>query len=198
MQRHTTNSRFEWVLFFLAWALAAWMWSSVANALVIIPEICGSASYIRTLAPDKHAVGWGLTDQGKLVTLLVGEDGRWAIVFTYPKIAGEKPVSSQPASSGWQRNGETEDMVVPKSRVYIDCFSVGIDEVPRRAKDYEAQVIDILRRQKRFSVFEATAHTKIATLMTRLCKKNGRVETDNSCGDPWTRVVAIDGIQLEQ
>lgn len=76
-------------------------------------------------------------------------------------------------------------------------FSVGIDEVPVRAKDFDEQVINILRKQGRFSVFEASANKRIADVMTRLCSDGGRLEVDNSTGFPWTKIVSIDGIKLE-
>jgi len=82
------------------------------------------------------------------------------------------------------------------SKLHVCSFSVGIDEVPKRAVDYESQVVSILKEKKRFSAFEASDHPKIAKLMTRLCAEGGRVETDNSTGYPWTRVVSIDGVPV--
>lgn len=71
--------------------------------------------------------------------------------------------------------------------VFICDFSTGIDELPRKDQRDIAKVLRILDKCGRFSVFEATANQTIARTMTTLC--NGPlIETDNSCGYPWTMV----------
>lgn len=79
-----TISRVEWLFFFLAWTLAAITWSSVAGAITGTPDSCGTPSEIRSYLSGDKVAGWGLTDKGTLVTLLLGPKGQWAITFTYP------------------------------------------------------------------------------------------------------------------
>lgn len=69
--------------------------------------------------------------------------------------------------------------------VFIDCFTVGIDEIPVKLRRHYPTVLKILDEYKRFSVFEATANQAIARTMTELCA-GGYLTTDNSCGFPWT------------
>jgi hypothetical protein len=86
---------------------------------------------------------------------------------------------------------------------FIACsFSSGLDDLPRKQQSDVAAVLRVLKEARRFSVFEATANQTIATMMTRLCNKGltlvspdgtrtiyGKlIETDNSCGYPWTKV----------
>lgn len=72
--------------------------------------------------------------------------------------------------------------------VFIDSFTEGLEELPRKK---QRDIVEVLRTmeanpRKRFSVFEATANQTIAVTMTRICQE-GYVETDNSCGYPWTK-----------
>lgn len=70
--------------------------------------------------------------------------------------------------------------------VFIDCFTVGLDEIPyRKRRDYTT-VLRVLDAHKRFSIFEATSSHGIATTMDELVK-GGYITTDNSCGFPWTK-----------
>lgn len=90
--------------------------------------------------------------------------------------------------------------------VIICSFSSGLDELTRHQQGDVVAVLKTLKARGRFSCFEATANEKIATLMTRLCHKGfsvvrngvrtdyGRlIETDNSCGYPWTNVKLAEG-----
>ena len=78
--------------------------------------------------------------------------------------------------------------------IHICSFSAGIDDLTRKEQRNNEAVVAVLREAGRFSVFEASANEDIARTMTRLCAR--RLTTDNSCGYPWTTVVAIDGIPL--
>jgi len=51
--------------------------------------------------------------------------------------------------------------------MFIDSFSVGLDEIPRRQLTVE-RVLEVLAKKGRFSTFEASAHPAIARLMTDL------------------------------
>lgn len=77
---------------------------------------------------------------------------------------------------------------------HVCSFSVGLDDLSRKAQADHAVVLNLLRLKGRFSVFEASANPTIAATMTHLCRH--RLTTDNSCGYPWTKVVAIDGEPL--
>lgn len=81
--------------------------------------------------------------------------------------------------------------------MHICSFSHTTDLSDLRARDRTPEnVMKILRRNGKFSVFEATCNPKIAGIMTALCKD--RVKTDHeSMGFPWTVVVKIDGELLE-
>ncbi|NFV80054.1 hypothetical protein [Magnetospirillum aberrantis] len=79
-------------------------------------------------------------------------------------------------------------------RTYVDCFSVGLDELPRKVQRDGGAIIEILRKTKRFSVFEATANETIAKTMDAI---GGRLTTDPNSQYPWIDIIAIDGIPLE-
>lgn len=72
------------------------------------------------------------------------------------------------------------------SAVFLDSFSVGLDVLTRRQQADVATVLSVLAREKRYSVFEATANQVIATTMDRIVR-DGLITTDTSCGFPWTR-----------
>jgi hypothetical protein len=60
---------------------------------------------------------------------------------------------------------------------YLDVFSVGLDEIPRKQIATE-RILSILHREGRFSTFEASANPAIARAMTAvLDKKNGLIQT---------------------
>ena len=73
---------------------------------------------------------------------------------------------------------------------HICCFSTGLDDLTQEQQRDDEAVIEVLRRTKRFSSFEASENNVIAATMTRLCKT--RLTTDTSCGFPWINVTAID------
>jgi hypothetical protein len=59
---------------------------------------------------------------------------------------------------------------------FIDAWSVGLDEIPR--KEITPEILSILQREGRFSSFEASANPAIARAMTALLdRKNGLLET---------------------
>lgn len=74
------------------------------------------------------------------------------------------------------------------TRVHIDQFSVGLDELKPKSQRNPVRVLRMLYASGRFSVFEATASPAIAKTMDWLYD-NGYFKTDNSCGYPWTKVV---------
>ena len=79
--------------------------------------------------------------------------------------------------------------------IHIDSWAHDVDLSDLKPKDRtEEKVLEILRRNGKFSVFEATCNQTIAGIMTRLCRS--RIKTDNSMGYPWTVVVEIDDIAL--
>ena len=75
--------------------------------------------------------------------------------------------------------------------IYICDFSSGLDDMPRKDQRDLAKVLRVLEQCGRFSVFEATDNQTIATTMTKLCRSY-LIETDNSCGYPWTMVKLTD------
>lgn len=68
--------------------------------------------------------------------------------------------------------------------VYVDSFEAG-PTVTRKTQ--YANFREAVIRAGRFSAFEATANKYAAGLYTRLCR-DPEVETDISCGYPWTLV----------
>ena len=85
---------------------------------------------------------------------------------------------------------------MPKSTTFIDSFASGLDELPgKKQRDPEA-LLAVLRRERRFSVFEATSTRALAETMTALVA-SGRLGIDPGTPYPWTRVVAIDGVDLD-
>ena len=54
------------------------------------------------------------------------------------------------------------------SNVFIDSFSVGIDELSRKDASNELLVLGIISKAGRFSCFEASDNPTIAATMTRL------------------------------
>jgi hypothetical protein len=79
---------------------------------------------------------------------------------------------------------------------FVCSFSEGLDDLSRRRQRNPETVLAILRRTRRFSVFEATATEEIAHTLDGL-QQSGRITTDHSCGYPWIRVTHIDGKPLE-
>jgi hypothetical protein len=71
--------------------------------------------------------------------------------------------------------------------IHICCFSTALDEMPRKKQADLTEVLKVLAVAGKFSCFEASANPAIAKTMTRICQE-GFVETDISCGFPWTRV----------
>lgn len=93
-----------------------------------------------------------------------------------------------------------------RTSIIVCSFSSGLDELTRHQQGDVIAVLKTLKARGRFSSFEVSANQKIATLMTRLCHKGfslvrngvrtdyGRlIETDNSCGYPWTKVTLTEG-----
>lgn len=71
--------------------------------------------------------------------------------------------------------------------IFLDRFSAGLDDLTRRQQGSDEAVLRVLDRTGRFSIFEATDNDTIARTMTRL-QRAKFIETDNSCGYPWTKV----------
>lgn len=68
---------------------------------------------------------------------------------------------------------------------FICCsFSVGLDELPRRKQRDPKEVLRVLHRAGRFSVFEATDNQTIARMMSRL-ERDGLIECE-LLTFPWT------------
>lgn len=69
----------------------------------------------------------------------------------------------------------------------IDRFSEGLDDLTRKQQRSQTEVLKQLHKMSRFSIFEATANQDIASTMDKLCAGKF-IETDNTCGYPWTKV----------
>ncbi|MDG4853886.1 MULTISPECIES: hypothetical protein [unclassified Mesorhizobium] len=54
---------------------------------------------------------------------------------------------------------------------FIDCWSVGLDDIPRKQITPE-RILTILQREGRFSNFEATANQVIARAITAIVNSN--------------------------
>jgi len=70
-------------------------------------------------------------------------------------------------------------------------FSTGLADMPRRKQRYAEEVLRVLHRHGRFSVFEATANDVIARTMDDVIRRK-LVEVDNSPGYPWSNVKLTD------
>lgn len=70
--------------------------------------------------------------------------------------------------------------------MFIDCFSVGVDDLPKKKQGSIAEVLRVLQKHGRFSAFEASANDVIAATMTTICQ-GGYVETKD-IGYPWTQI----------
>lgn len=51
--------------------------------------------------------------------------------------------------------------------MFVDSFSVGLDEIPPKELTIE-RILQVLDQKGRFSTFEASAHPKIAGMMTHI------------------------------
>jgi hypothetical protein len=69
---------------------------------------------------------------------------------------------------------------------FIDSFSSGLDDLPRRKQRSTRYVLQHLEQHGRFSVFEATDNDTIAATVDRVIRL-GYIESDISCGYPWTK-----------
>jgi len=79
--------------------------------------------------------------------------------------------------------------------MFIDRFSAGLDDLTKKQQADPDQVIAVLRKIKRFSIFEATANRTIARTMTNLVQ-SGRVVLDETTDYPWSGIVSIDGVSV--
>lgn len=97
-------------------------------------------------------------------------------------------------------------MKTKQTGIMIDCFSSGLDDLPRAKQKDVFSVLQVLDKCKRFSVFEATANDDIARMMTRLMHKGysvisadgskkeyGMLIKDVGGAYPWTNVEITDG-----
>lgn len=78
-----------------------------------------------------------------------------------------------------------------RETVFIDRFSAGLDDLTRKQQASVTEVLSVLDRVGRFSIFEATDNQTIASTMTHISNA-GYVELDISCGFPWTKVKLTD------
>lgn len=84
--------------------------------------------------------------------------------------------------------------------VFIDSFTEGLDELPRRQQSDPAAVLRHLARVKRFSIFEATATPSLAKTMDHLFGRSKPGEKwpgppklrDVGGAYPWTYVELTD------
>ena len=75
--------------------------------------------------------------------------------------------------------------------IYVDSFTT-LDDLKPRQEGHDGMVLEALRQARRFSIFDATRTRRLAETIMRLTE-SGRLETDNSVGYPWIKVVKIDG-----
>ena len=77
------------------------------------------------------------------------------------------------------------------SVVHIDRFSAGLNDLTIKDQANVEAVLNVLRRTKRFSCFEASANQTIARTMKRIWAN--RVVTDDKSQYPWLNIISIDG-----
>lgn len=70
------------------------------------------------------------------------------------------------------------------SRIMVDSFSSGLDDMKRKDQRDEVAVMRKLATMKRYSIFEVTANQDIAKMMTDIVKR-GLIETTGG-QYPWT------------
>jgi hypothetical protein len=75
---------------------------------------------------------------------------------------------------------------------HVCSFSSGIDDMLRRHQADMRRVAEVLAREGRFGVFEATANPVIAKTMDRLARSGWFVFDHESSGFPWTLVTLTD------
>lgn len=75
-------------------------------------------------------------------------------------------------------------------RVFIDRFSAGLDELTRRQQKSFTEVLRVLDRTKRFSIFEATDNQVIARTMD--CLTEQALIRVTPQGYPWSAVELTD------
>lgn len=76
---------------------------------------------------------------------------------------------------------------------HIDCFTSLDDLKPRQRGDHEA-ILAILRRTKRFSVWEHQTTLSAISDLARL----GKIEYTDELGYPWQSVKVIDPLSTDQ
>ena len=72
--------------------------------------------------------------------------------------------------------------------VFIDRFSAGLDELTRKEQASVVEVLRVLKRTGRFSVFEATDNDTIARTMDFIVKQKLVEINPNEDAYPWSRV----------
>ena len=78
--------------------------------------------------------------------------------------------------------------------IHIGVHSVGLDDLSRKQQRDPETVLAVLRLEKCFSVFDATATRTIAKTMDALID-SGRITTVTG-QYPWTYVTHIDGVEI--
>jgi hypothetical protein len=74
---------------------------------------------------------------------------------------------------------------------FLDRFSAGLDDLTLKQQHSNEDVLRVLAKTGRFSIFEATEKQTNAGTLTRLVRDKF-IETDTSCGYPWTLVALTD------
>lgn len=77
------------------------------------------------------------------------------------------------------------DDVSRKPVVYLDRFTVGLDDLTEEQQGDKAEVLRVIEKAKLFSVFEATENMVIANMLTDL-EKTGMI-TSERIGFPWIK-----------
>lgn len=75
-------------------------------------------------------------------------------------------------------------------RVYVDSFSGALGDLPVKQQQYADAVLDVLRRDGRFSVFDVTA--TLARTLDRLKNAGRIVYPEPQPGYPWCQATVVD------
>jgi len=71
-------------------------------------------------------------------------------------------------------------------RIFIDTFS-SLDELPKKHHGDPEKVLNVLRKEGRFSTFEMAESPTLWRTVDGL-RREGRIELDNNTPYPWTLV----------
>ena len=76
--------------------------------------------------------------------------------------------------------------------VFLCSFSSSLSDIPAKKRGNDEYVLEVLRKNGRFSCFEASEHQKLAVTLTRLKDAGKIVYPDPQPGYPWCKVEVQD------